>query len=151
MQDDIVIRQAKAGDVVAIRDIAVAAYAPYVADMPIPPRPLEIDYARQIDAGDTWAALTAGRLAGFVVFDTRAGFWIDNIAVDPALQARGIGSRLLDYAERQASARGFDRLRLYTPAIARKNRAWYAGHGYIEFDRRVDEGRDRVFLEKRLV
>ena len=38
MHDDIVIRRAEAGDVVAIRNIGVAAYAPYVALMPITPK-----------------------------------------------------------------------------------------------------------------
>lgn len=150
MRDEIVIRGAEAGDPVAIRDIAWAAYARYVERMPIPPQPLSVDYARVVAAGDTWVLRRSGRLAGFVVLDARDTFWIENIAVDPAAQSRGLGGRLLAHAEQQATARGFDRVRFYTPAIAHENRAWYAHHGYVETDRRMDDGRDRVFFQKRL-
>lgn len=148
MHDDIVIRRAEAGDVVAIPKIAGAAYAPYVALMPIPPRPLQVDYAAVVAKGDTWVAMQPGRAVGFVVVDDRDGFWIENIAVDPDIQARGAGGRLLAHAEQRGAARGFDRPRLYTPAIADRNLAWYARHGYIATDRRMDDGRDRVFFEK---
>lgn len=118
--------------------------------MPIPPQPLAVYYSRVVAAGDTWVLHQSGRLVGFVVRDAHDTFWIENIAVDPHIQSRGLGRRLLTHAEQQASARGFDRVQLYTPAIAHENQAWYARRGYVETDRRMDDGRDPVFFEKRL-
>ncbi|MGB7756248.1 MAG: GNAT family N-acetyltransferase [Salinisphaera sp.] len=118
--------------------------------MPVPPQPFVADYKRVIAEGDTWVLEQAGRVVGFVVLDARDVFWIENIAVDPDIQSQGLGGRLLVHAEQQAAARGFDRVHLYTPAIAHENQAWYAHHGYVETDRRMDDGRDRAFFEKRL-
>ncbi|MBV9898154.1 MAG: GNAT family N-acetyltransferase, partial [Chloroflexi bacterium] len=65
-------------------------------------------------------------------------------------QGRGLGKRLLEFAEGEAKRLGFSEVRLYTNALMTENRALYARVGYVEYERRDVDGRDTVFMRKRL-
>ena len=65
-------------------------------------------------------------------------------------QGEGIGRDLLAFAEDEARRRGCAELRLLTNERMARNIALYARLGYVETDRREDEGFRRVFMAKRL-
>jgi ribosomal protein S18 acetylase RimI-like enzyme len=73
---------------------------------------------------------------------------VDNVAVAPAAQGQGLGRLLMHFAEQEALARGFDRLRLYTNEVMTENLGLYARLGYRETGRRIEVGYRRVYLEK---
>jgi ribosomal protein S18 acetylase RimI-like enzyme len=90
-------------------------------------------------------------IVGLIVLEvTDEGFLIDNVAVDPGRQGTGVGRALLEEAEVAARRAGFNSIYLYTHEKMTENLTLYARIGYVEYDRRVDEGHTRVFLRKDL-
>ena len=107
------------------------------------------DYAQAVRAGQTWVAVEDGQVAGFAVLVAGPGYLLlENVAVRPAAQGRGIGSRLLGLADEQARRLGLSEVRLYTNEVMTENLAIYAHLGYRETARRADGGYRRVFMEK---
>lgn len=75
---------------------------------------------------------------------------IDNVAVSPAAQGRGLGTVLLRQAERFAAGYGLGRVRLYTNEAMTENVDYYARRGFVETHRAIDDGFRRVYFTKRL-
>lgn len=115
-----------------------------------PPAPVLTDHGPAIEAGQVW--LLGEPIAGLIVLvpqDDEA-LLIENVAVAPAAQGIGLGRRLMDFAERQASALGLRRLTLYTNELMTENQAMYTHLGYHETERRGAGGYRRVFMAKLL-
>jgi ribosomal protein S18 acetylase RimI-like enzyme len=109
------------------------------------------DYAKLIGEGRVTVADEGGSLVGVLVMSPgEGGLLLENIAVLPARQARGLGAELIAHAEAEAYRRGFSFIWLYTHEKMTENLAWYARLGYVEFDRRTEHGFSRVFLRKSL-
>jgi GNAT superfamily N-acetyltransferase len=76
---------------------------------------------------------------------------IENLAVRPDQQGKGVGDRLLRHAEDVALANGFSEIRLYTNAAFVANIAFYAKRGYREYRRgSVIPGSITVYMKKAL-
>ncbi len=148
---DLRLRDATAADVPRIEALVQAAYGHYVERIGGPPRPLTDDYAQVVREGAT-VAERDGTIAGLVVLRTDdEGFWIDNVAVDPAHQGTGVGRTLLEHAEAEARRAGFDAIHLVTHETMTENQALYGRIGYVEFDRhRVGPGSTIVLMRKPL-
>jgi ribosomal protein S18 acetylase RimI-like enzyme len=73
---------------------------------------------------------------------------LDNVAVAPAAQGRGIGRKLIALAERRARELGLPKVRLYTNAKMTENLRMYPALGYVEVGRGGEGGFHRVFFEK---
>lgn len=147
------IRAARETDLDAVRRCAEAAYAGYIARIGRAPAPMVADFAAALANGDLFVAdnEAADGIAGFVVFYPRADHvHLENVAVDPACQRRGIGRRLIEFAEGKAIELGYRRIELYTNARMTENLELYPVLGYRETDRRVEDGFDRVFFTKDL-
>ena len=139
------IRPAQPADLPAMRRIVEDAYAPYVTVIGRRPAPMDEDHAAQIAAGQVWITPPDGVI---VLVETEDRLLVDNVAVHPASQGRGIGRSLLAFAETEAQRRGLPRLRLYTNAAMTQNIALYARCGWHETHRATESGFDRVFMEK---
>lgn len=74
--------------------------------------------------------------------------FIDSIAVLPEHHDRGLGTRLLKFAEIEAARLGLDSVRLYTQQTSTAEFAFYTYRGYTETDRCDDDGTRRVFYSK---
>jgi GNAT superfamily N-acetyltransferase len=143
------IRRAGPGDVDELRAIAAAAYQKYVPRIGRAPAPMTADYARAVRDGQAWAALEDGQIVGFAIMIAQPGYLLlDNVAVLPAAQGRGIGARLLALAEDQARGLGLRQIRLYTNEAMTENLAYYPRHGYAETHRAEQDGFNRVFFRK---
>lgn len=148
----VTVRPAGQGDVDLLRRIATAAYQPYVARIGRAPAPMTADYAQAVRSGQAWVAVEDGQVAGFVVLVAHPGYLLlENVAVDPAAQGRGIGSRLLGVAEEQARSLGLSEIRLYTNEAMIENLAYYPRRGYAETHRAEQDGFRRVFFRKPLI
>jgi release factor glutamine methyltransferase len=144
-------RPATATDAAAIAELVAAAYGHYVARIAALPGPMRDDYAAVIATREVTVAERDGRLAGVLVLAwTDAGCCLENVAVAPAEQGRGLGGRLIDRAEAAAAAAGHDSIHLYTHELMTENIARYQRRGYVEYDRRREDGLTRVFLRKSL-
>ena len=145
------IRKATADDLYEVRACARAAYAHYVERIGREPAPMVADFGASIARGELDVIEVEGTLAGYVVFYPQDDhLHLENVAVDPDFQGQGIGYRLIEYVERRAGELGYDRIELYTNAKMTENLALYPKLGFRQFDRRLEDGFDRVYFFKQV-
>ena len=145
------IRPAEPADAPRLREIALAAYARYVERIGLEPGPMGADYEEAIASAEVWVAMVDGDVAGYAV--TRHpgdGVLLENLAVAPGRQGRGIGRALIAHVETRAMARGAAYVELYTHEAMTENRRLYARLGYEETGYVVEDGYRRVFMAKTL-
>jgi GNAT superfamily N-acetyltransferase len=134
-----------------LRIVVRAAFTPYLEHMDREPAPLLADYDALVEAGEVWVATDGDDevMVGVVTLRTEDGVaFLGTLAVTPELAGRGLGTRLLAWAEDHARAAGCSEVRLYTNAAMIENLAWYPRHGYHETERGTVDGYDRVQLAK---
>lgn len=89
-------------------------------------------------------ASAGGALAGCMFLDDRGDhLYIGKLAVEPGLQAKGIGRRLMAAAEACARSLGRTALELQTRVELTGNQAAFARLGFRETGRTAHEGFDR--------
>ncbi len=145
------IRRATPADVATIVELVQRAYRHYVARIGVRPRPMDADYAELVAVHRVWVAVDATVIVGTIVLIAEQDHLeVGNVAVDPQYQGNGVGRALLAFAEDEARRGGVREVRLFTHASMTENRAYYPRLGYVQTDRRVDDGLDRVFFAKTL-
>src|SRR5215472_9983622 len=145
------IRPARAEDADWARALVRRAYALYVPRMGKEPAPMLADYGALIAAGELHVLEDGGKPAALIViYPKDDALFIENIAVDPAIQRKGHGRALLAFAEAEARRLGLQFLRLYTHIKMTENLTYYPALGFRETERREEDGYSRVFFEKRV-
>jgi GNAT superfamily N-acetyltransferase len=145
------IRKARPDEAEAAREVVIAAYQHYVPVIGRKPAPMMDDYAARIANGQLWVLQDAHGLAGVLVLEDGPDcFMLENIAVSPNHQGKGIGRHLLDFAEAEATRCGWSAVTLYTNALMLTNIAIYTARGYVETGRVTEKGFQRVYMEKQL-
>ena len=143
------VRKARADEIGAVRAIVDAAYSPYVERIGVRPAPLDDDYAARIRDGLVDIAEDDREILGLIVLvDQGDALLVENIAVRPASQGRGVGRALLAHADSTAARLGRGELRLYTNSAMTANIELYSGLGWHETHRRTEGGFQRVFFSK---
>ncbi len=127
------MRKAVAADEPLVRAITREAYVEYEPLFGGPPRLATEDYTPRIAAGQVWLW---GEDAALVIECHPDHAMIYSLAVRTAAQGKGLGSAMMDAAERLAASWGVADLRLYTNALMTRNLAIYAKRGYREIGRR---------------
>ncbi len=146
------IRAATAADVPAVAALVEAAYARYIERIGLRPAPMDDDHAGHVARGEQYVMVDgAGAVVGAIVLVGRSDhLFIDNVALEPALHGRGLGGKLLSFAEDEARRRSLPELRLYTNAAMTENLAIYPHLGYVETGRERVGPFHRVAFAKRL-
>lgn len=145
------LRRAVAQDATALACCVTAAYQHYTGRIGKPPGPMLADYAEEIARHQVWVVTEAEQIIGGLVLVPYPEYMLlDNIAVHPEHQGRGIGRALLDLADTEALAQGFRALRLYTHETMTENIALYTRLGWVETHRGVEDGYRRVFMRRHL-
>lgn len=161
------IRLAQAADRAALEAIVRAAYEPWVPVIGVQPLPMIADYGRIIAAeqayvlenGESVSVADGTRHAGgqhdqieglIVLVAEDTTLLVENVAVRPERQGRGLGRRLLAFAEFRARTLGLQALRLYTNEKMTANIALYESLGYREISREDIGDRHVVHLRKDL-
>jgi len=145
------IRLARSDDADRIRFIADAAYQGYLSKLGRPPAPMIADFEHHILKDRVTVFEENKVVSGYAILiidDQRA--LLDNIAVDPGFQRKGIGRRLVDDVEREAVLRGYHHLELYTNVVMTANVRWYEAHGFVETKRVTEAGFRRIYMMKDL-
>lgn len=138
---EIEIRPAEPGEAEAIRDIVLAAYAKWVPLIGREPMPMQVDYQQALREHRFDLAVEDGKIIGLIETMPRDDhMWIENVAVAPAAQGRGIGKRLLTLIEQRAIDAGLPELRLLSNGAFAANLALYTQLGFV-----VD--REEAFME----
>ena len=147
----IVIRHAVAEDVAALTDCVCQAFIHYIPRIGKQPGPMLDDYRVLVEQGSVRVAVQGSNTLGvLVLLETEEGFCIETIAVRPSAQGLGIGRKLMTFAELQAKQSGYASLYLSTHRLMSESQAVYVHLGYVEFDRRIVNGYDRIFFRKQL-
>lgn len=145
------IRLAQLADFDSVRRCAEEAYALYVPRIGKKPAPMVADFRAQIEAGHVHVIEVGGAVAGFIVlYRWRDHVRVENVAVFPACQGEGLGRALLSFAEEEAKRLNTRAIELYTNIKMTENLELYPRLGYVEIDRRQEEGFSRVFYRKHL-
>jgi N-acetylglutamate synthase-like GNAT family acetyltransferase len=143
------LRRAEVGDVDAIRDLVTAAYEGYTALIERTPIPMLADYAVAVRAHDVWVLDLDGSIVGVLELVVYADhLWIENVAIAPDEQGRGLGRRLLAHVEDEARRLGLPEIGLLTNERYLDNIAMYVRHGYRETHREPHLGTDLVYFRK---
>jgi ribosomal protein S18 acetylase RimI-like enzyme len=137
------LRRATIDDLAAVTALQQAAYAKNRAILGVEPLPLMADYAEVFSDYEVFLAERDGALDGVLVLEPRTDdLLIWSVATAPAAQGRGVGNRMLAFAETRARELGLTCIRLYTGEKLAFNIAWYTRRGYTH-ERTEDMG-DRV-------
>ena len=129
------LRPAEPHEAAAIAGIVRAAYARWVPAIGREPLPMRVDYEKAL-LEHRFDVIVDGRRGDRIVgvietMQRDDHLWIENVAVAPDAQGRGIGRRLLDHVERIALAADCFEARLLTNAAFEANVALYRRLGYV--------------------
>jgi GNAT superfamily N-acetyltransferase len=109
-------------------------------------------YADVVTTRQVFVAEENGDVIGVLVLGKDdEGLLLDNVAVEPSHQRKGVGHALLQFAEAEARSQGYSEIHLYTNVVMTENQTLYAKFGYVEYARREEEGFSRVYVKKILV
>jgi ribosomal protein S18 acetylase RimI-like enzyme len=145
------MRQAVAGDAAAIRALTRAAYAKWVPVIGREPLPMVADYEAAVAKHRFDLLYVDGVLAALIETIAKEDhLLVENVAVDPAFQKRGLGRKLMAHAETVADAMGYGMLRLYTNKSFAENVALYQRLGYGVDREEEFRGGFTVYMSKRI-
>jgi GNAT superfamily N-acetyltransferase len=147
-----VIRRAVLDDRVRVEDLVAQAYEPWVPVVGARPKPMDADYAALIAAGQVHLAVEAATdgLDGLIVLIPEPdALLVENVAVRPPMHGRGIGRRLLAFADDEARRLGLPAVRLYTNEKMARNIALYDALGYTVTGRMPVEERGHIVLMRK--
>lgn len=157
------LSRATSADVPALQALVNAAYTKYIPRIGRPPAPMNTDYAALIASPGEYDVhmLRAGSpdssdsnsdvVVGAIVLADHAhddAVHVDNLVVHPAAQGRGYGRVLMNVAEKYAWEKKRSGLTLHTNEKMVENLGIYAKMGFVEVDRRVEDGYHRVYFRK---
>ena len=150
MDDKPLIRPAQPSDAQAMKACVEAAYRHYIARMGKPPGPMLDDYAKVIEQHGATVAEHEEEIVGvLVLIKTEDGMLLDNVAVHPEHQGKGLGRLLIETAESETQRQGYPQLELYTHQCMTENIDMYKAMGYVETERKNVRGYDRVYMRKK--
>jgi ribosomal protein S18 acetylase RimI-like enzyme len=144
------VRPAVAADRGTIEEIVTQAYEPWVSVVGGRPAPMDADYRELIGAGSVYV-LAGSEVHGVIVLTPEPDtLMVDNVAVRPDQQGRGIGHELLAFAEVTAQRLGLPAIRLFTHGKMTGNIRLYDTLGYVVTGREAIEGGHLVHMRKTL-
>jgi GNAT superfamily N-acetyltransferase len=152
------LRRATEADVPLMHALSHSAYGQYVERIGREPGPMTADYAELVREAECWiVSESAGDAAtepvdiGYLVIREESDhLLLDNVAVSPDWQGRGVGRQLLAFVEDRARNCERGQVRLYTHEMMTENIEFYGHHGYVETHRNEQFGFRRVFMTRRL-
>lgn len=143
------LRRAVDADAEPITALVRQAYAKWVPLIGREPKPMRADYARAVREHIVWVREDHGRIVAVLELIPHADhLLIENVAVDPALQGQGFGTRLMTFAEGVAREMNLSEVRLYTNARFAVNIALYDRLGYLETRREPMGDSATVYMHK---
>ncbi|MCW2986326.1 MAG: family acetyltransferase [Conexibacter sp.] len=148
------MRRARPDEAGAVGALVEAAFARHVEAVGRRPAPMDDDHAARIAAGEQYVTEAPdgdGLASSIVLVDAGDHLVVNNVAVAPGLQRRGLARALLAFAEEEARRRGLPEVRLHTNAAMADNLVMYPKLGYTQVGRETRSGFHRVLFIKSLV
>ena len=131
MSEALSLLPATAEDADAIRSLTREAYSKWVPVIGREPKPMTADYAEAVKNHRIDLLYLDGKLAALIEMILEADhLLIENVAVSPAFQGKGLGRKLMAHAEQVAASLGHPETKLYTNKLFAKNVQFYQKLGY---------------------
>ncbi len=144
-------RRAIAADADVVRALVHAAYAKWVPVIGRAPRPMTANYDAAIASHIIDLYDTDRPIALIELVPERSHLLVENVAVLPEHQGKGIGDALLHHANDVARSLRLPELRLYTNAAFASNLAFYTRRGFEAFRREpLPDGGELVHMKRRV-
>jgi GNAT superfamily N-acetyltransferase len=152
MGDTIELRRGRPADAEAVRGLTREAYAKWVPVIGREPKPMTADFEAALRIHCFDLLYVDGVLAALIeTVDEGNQLLVENLAVSPAFQGRGLGTKLMAHAEDIAAALGHSRIRLYTNKRFTENLKLYHRLGYrVDREDDLGDGTIRVDMSKTL-
>jgi GNAT superfamily N-acetyltransferase len=128
------VRYAVPVDLAAVHAVTHSAYRHYVDRIGARPAPMDADYPHLMRRGCLFV-VGSPAIATVTLVPEDGWLHLDNFAVAPDRQGRGLGRRVLAFAEEHARQLWLPELRLLTHAMMWENQRMYAAAGYHEYTR----------------
>lgn len=145
------LRSATVEDVDAIRSLTRDAYSKWVPLIGREPLPMKADYAEAVRKHRVDLLDVDGELAALIeVVMEHDHLLIENVAVSPTHQGKGLGRKLLAHAEQVAATQGLNEIRLYTNKAFAENVELYLKAGYVIDREEPFMGGFTVYMQKSL-
>lgn len=151
------IERATVHDAYQIESLVNSAYSKYVERMGKKPAPMTENYHAIIQAHSeeifVLRASQDGKVLGSITLNDHQeddAVKVNNVVVNPTAQGFGYGRRLLQFAEETARAKGRGAVTLFTNEKMFENITLYPRLGFVETERRTEDGYRRVFFRKTL-
>ncbi|MBL4666245.1 MAG: GNAT family N-acetyltransferase [Sneathiella sp.] len=128
---NIKIRQGNTEDVQNIRSLTRDAYAKWVPLIGREPLPMSADYEEALRKHRFDLLFVDETLAALIeTISHEEHLLIENVAVSPAFQGKGLGRKLLAHAEQLAASLGYAEIKLYTNKLFAENLTFYGQLDY---------------------
>jgi ribosomal protein S18 acetylase RimI-like enzyme len=125
------IRRAGPPDAAAVRSLTREAYAQWIPVIGREPLPMKADYGKAVREHEIDLLYAGDRLVALIeVFLMPDHLFIENLAVSPAHQRKGLGRHLLCHAEAKTKSAGLIELRLLTNQAFVTNVQLYQSVGF---------------------
>lgn len=159
------IKPAATKDIPVIQAITHSAYEKYIPRIGKPPAPMNADWPTLLKTHQVSVLVSRssqestpvepedGKVVGAIVLGLEQGsdsIKVNNLVIDQAFQGKGYGKVLMKFAEDEARERGRRALTLFTNVLMWENLQLYPKMGFVEVDRREEDGYDRVYYRKEL-
>lgn len=145
------LRIATPDDLAQVNALVQVAYSPWIDVIGATPGPMLDDYSRAIAQGHVQVLEDGNEIEALMILVAMPdALLIDNIAVHPSAQGRGLAKRLLRAAEFAAQAERYKTLRLYTHEKMLRNIGFYHRNGFEITKRVAERGLNRVYMERRV-
>ncbi|KAK1976094.1 acetyltransferase [Colletotrichum cereale] len=147
--------RASSGDVPALHSMIRAAYSKYIDRIGKEPAPMKADYNEVIKSQLVYVLRNdkSRQAVGAIILrhDPAAdALHINNLVVAPAAQGHGFGRVLMRCAEDVARACHCTNLQLYTNVKMFENLVLYPKMGFVETERKTEDGYERVYFRRDL-
>jgi ribosomal protein S18 acetylase RimI-like enzyme len=146
------IRRAGQPDAAAVRSLTRDAYTQWIPVIGREPLPMKADYEKAVREHEIDLLYADDQLVALIeVFLAADHLFIENIAVSPEHQGKGLGHYLLNHAETRAKSAGLGELRLLTNQAFATNVRLYQSTGF-RIDRTEPHfgGGTTVYMSKQL-
>ena len=143
-------RQTTQQDVALVTEITRAAYTPWIAVIHREPLPMQVNYAEAIAQHRIDILENPDPVALIEMIPQADHLWLENLAVPPDHQGKGLGHHLITHATDIAHSLRLPELRLLTNAAFTINLRFYTQQGFTQTETRPFKQGFTAYFTKRL-
>ncbi len=148
---EFVIRQSKINEHKDIKDCVNNAFQKYISVLGGRPSAIDTDFVPLIEKGQMYVAAYNNIIAAtMVIIKKKDHFLLKNVAVDNQFQKRGLGKKLLNFAEKMTLDNDVPVLQIYTNAALPELVSYWSKMGFQEAKRIRKGGHVIVYMSKKL-